>query len=281
MNVATSALVTRGPSTPVARAEENGAGPNPQESRWRTFVVAAVASIAIWWSSTAILIFLNFLPGARPFMFVVGAGLAIGGVVWLLRNRSNTTVSGAYLGFTAGILVWAFVESSFYTGYIVGPEVAPLAVDGPSWPSFVRAFTRSMYHEVLVLTLGVAGLFAFHGARNRVGLWVFLILWFFHQSAKLNVFLGVANTGSEFLPEPVADLTPHMTTAPINLLFPLSVTINTLVAAYLLRRGLDRGVARWQRVGYVLVGTMAALALLEHWLLVLPLESTLFDVSLN
>lgn len=268
--------------SPDPTASES-ADPDPNApSLWKDTTLAALGSIFIWWASTAILIFFNFMPGARFTVFGTSLILAAISVRWLLANRDNRTVSGAYLAFTAGLLVWAFVEASFYTGFVVGPEVAPMAdVDGPSLPSFFHAVKISLYHEILVVVLGVSGLYLFRDAANRFGLYLFLLFWFFHQSAKLNVFFGVANTGEHFLPETVSALLPHMTTRSMNFLFPISVTINTVVAWYLLRQGVNRAQPRWKRVGYVLVGTMAALALAEHWFLVLPLEGTLWDISLH
>jgi putative photosynthetic complex assembly protein 2 len=247
----------------------------------KSLLLAAVASIAIWWASTAILIFFNFIPSARPFVFIFSLAMASASVYWLLKNKHNETVGGAYMAFTTGLLLWAFVESSFYTGYIVGIDPNVTEPVPPSWTSFTLAVQSSIFHELLVLALGLSALYLMRDATNRFGLYIFLIFWFFHQSAKLNVFFGVTNTGSDFLPETVAGLQPFMHTQPMNFLFPFSVTINTIVGWHLLRRGFAKNEVPWRQVGYVLVGTMAALAAAEHWFLVLPLEGTLWDISLH
>jgi putative photosynthetic complex assembly protein 2 len=233
--------------------------------------LAVLVCLVIWWASTAVLIYFNFIPDARPFVFSTSLVLAVVSVAWLLRNRQNETVAGAYWSFTAGLTVWAFVKASFYTGYLVGPDLPLAQARPPSWESFFGAVHTSLYHELLVITLAVTALVVFRGAKNRIGLHVFLTLAVFHSSAKLNVFLGVPNTGSNFLPETVAALKPYMTTAGMNLLFPISVTLNSLVAFHLLRLGFSRAVLPWKRVGYILVGTMASLALFEHWLLLFPM----------
>lgn len=244
---------------------------------------AALGAIGIWWASTAILIFLNFIPGARPVVFLTSLGMAVAGAWWMYRNRYTRTVKAAYGAFTAGLLVWAFVEASFYTGYVVGPGTSldPATITGPSWDSFVGAVQESLWHEIMVIALVIAGIAVFRKADNRFGLYVFLILFFFHQSAKLNVFFGVVNTGEHFLPETVSGLIPFMTERSMNLLFPFSVTINTVVAWHLLSRGVSRRQPVWARAGYILVGTMAALAMVEHWFLVVPMDGTLWDMSLH
>lgn len=277
MNPVTAATADVTPGSSLSR----GHNPESGEVTGKGLILASVASIAIWWASTAILIFFNFIPGARPFVFLLSLAAAAVSVRWLLRNKHDQTIRGAYLAFTAGLLLWAFVESSFYTGYIVGINPGVTDPMPPSWASFLLAVQTSLFHELLVLALGVGAIYVMRDATNRFGLYIFLLFGFFHQSAKLNVFFGVANTGSHFLPETVEGLKPFMHTQPMNYLFPFSVTINTLVAWHLVRRGLIRDELSWKRVGYVLVGTMAALAAAEHWFLVLPLEGTLWDISLH
>lgn len=280
----TSLAETRGATAAKAGLRPSDSGVHPDGTSGlplKSLLLAAVASIAIWWASTAILIFFNFIPAARPFVFIFSLGLAGASVHWLLKNKHNETVGGAYMAFTTGLLLWAFVEVSFYTGYIVGIDPQLTDPVPPSWGSFTLAVQSSIFHELLVLALGLTAIALMRDATNRFGLYIFLIFWFFHQSAKLNVFFGVANTGSHFLPETVSGLQPFMHTQAMNYLFPISVTVNTIVGWHLLRRGFARTEVPWRQVGYVLVGTMAALAAAEHWFLVLPLEGTLWDISLH
>lgn len=101
-----------------------------------------------------------------------------------------------------------------------------------------------------------------------------------HQSAKLNIFLGVANTGREFVPDTVADMTQYMTIAHMNWLFPFSITFCTLLVARLFQKVREEHEA-WRQVGFAIIGTMALMALLEHWLLVLPLNQSLWDIVIK
>ena len=50
-----------------------------------------------------------------------------------------------------------------------------------------------------------------------------------HQSAKLNMFFGVPNLGEEMLPEHLRYLASFMTRRPMNMFFPVSVTVSTIV----------------------------------------------------
>ena len=97
-----------------------------------------------------------------------------------------------------------------------------------------------------------------------------------HQSARLNVFLGVSNLNAEFLPgASCAYLGSFFRSAPMNLLFPLSVTVSSTICcgpavvskpASISRSGSPPRATR-------LLATMMILAILEHWFLVLPISA--------
>ena len=59
----------------------------------------------------------------------------------------------------------------------------------------------------------------------------------------------------------------------MNLLFPVSVTVSTVVAALLFRRAFAADADAATAAGYTFVATMMTLAILEHWFLVLPLPA--------
>jgi putative photosynthetic complex assembly protein 2 len=248
-------------------------------SFWEHTVPAAYAVI-FWWGATAAIIFLNFQSELRPMLFWTSFSLAAASFWLLWRQRNDETVRGAYIGFTGGTLIWAFVECSFYTGYIVGPRVRPIFRIGPSWASFLGAIHQSLYHELLVLGLAAAISFVAYRSKNKFGLYTFLVLWLMHQSTKINVFLGVVNINKQFVPDTVEQITQYMTIASMNWAFPFSITICTIVAYRILSR-VHTATSRFVKVGFVLVGVMSILGLLEHWLLVLPLDKTLWDIAIH
>ncbi len=242
--------------------------------------IPALYSLVFWWLSTGIIIYFNFQPQFYGIVFWSALALALGSGAMLFRLKEVGTVQSAYLSFTAASLVWAFVEVSFYTGYIVGPAVRPIFSVGPSWMSFFKAVHRSAYHEGLVLGIVFVMSLVFWKAKNKFGFYTFLLFWLMHQSAKLNIFLGVMNTGKEFVPESVSDMTTYMTIAHINWLFPISITLCTILSYRLIQLAFSEK-ETWKRVGYMLTGMMAVLAWLEHWLLVLPLNQSLWDIMVK
>ena len=59
----------------------------------------------------------------------------------------------------------------------------------------------------------------------------------------------------------------------MNLLFPVSVTVSTVVAVLLFRHAFAAGADARHGAGYTFVATLMTLAILEHWFLVLPLPA--------
>jgi hypothetical protein len=112
------------------------------------------------------------------------------------------------------------------------------------------------------------------GQPNQVGTWTFAVLWAMRTSAKLNLFLGVRNLSEEFLPAHLAYLQSYFRRRPMNLLFPLSVTVPTLIAIGMAVAALEPATLEPARVGLLLVTAMLALAIIEHWMLVLPLPTS-------
>jgi putative photosynthetic complex assembly protein 2 len=107
------------------------------------------------------------------------------------------------------------------------------------------------------------------GHANIVGLGTLLVLWALRSSAKLNLFLGVRNLGEGFLPAHLAHLLDHLHRRPMNALLPFSLLLGTLLAARLADRALAATLPV-EATGYTLLATLAALGVLEHLLMVLP-----------
>jgi putative photosynthetic complex assembly protein 2 len=259
----------------------NGAEPTPiDSSSWKPLLLAAAYSIVFWWAATGVIIYLNFQPNLYAPVFWSSLVIALGSLWVLHQHRHDETARGAYIAFTAGSLIWAFMEVSFYTGYIVGPPVRPIFTVGPSMIGFFKAVHRSLYHETLVLGSAIFLATFFWKAKNKFGLYTFILFWLMHQSAKLNIFFGVMNTGKEFIPETVSDMAEYMTVAHINWLFPISITVCTILSYRFIQLALGSR-DTWKRTGFALTGMMSILAWLEHWLLVLPLNQGLWDMMIK
>jgi len=237
--------------------------------------LAILYALFIWWFSTGLILYLDGLP-RRTFSWsmIVMTVIAAGALYGLAAVSNEASLAGAYLSFTFGLLVWAWHELSFLTGHLTGPRRTPCPEAPTFWTRFRYASETVIHHELAIAA--TAGLMAAltWGGSNQIGLWTFVILWLMRLSAKLNIFLGVANLAEEFLPPHLRYLESYFRRRPLNLLFPVSVTVATVVTVLILERGLSEGVPAGEAAGAVFLGTLLALAVLEHWFLVLPIPAT-------
>ena len=235
----------------------------------------ALHGLLIWWISTCLILFLDGLPKRTFRWSMMGATAVLGGAIYgLIASASDTSVAGAYWAFTCAVLIWGWLEMSFYMGYVTGPRTLHCHHECSGWGHFWHAILASLYHEIAVLVLAAVVIGLTRGAPNQFGTWTFIVLWWMHQSARLNVFLGVSNLNAELLPDHLAHIRGFMRHAPMNLLFPFSVTASTICAVFMTQQTIAAGGDPFNTTGYALLTTMMVLAILEHWFLVLPISAT-------
>ncbi|HTW27026.1 MAG TPA: putative photosynthetic complex assembly protein PuhE [Acetobacteraceae bacterium] len=235
--------------------------------------LAALFALFCWWFSTGLIIYLDGLPRRTFRWSMIGATLLLGISLYGLAITSReATLANAYWAFACGLLAWGWQEISFYMGFVTGPRREACREGCGGWRHFGHAVQTSLYHELAIVAVGALVVALTWRAPNQVGTWTFMILWWMHQSAKLNVFLGVRNLNEEFLPEHLAFLKGFLTKKPMNLLFPLSITLSTVIATVLVTRAATAA-SPFGVVGDTFLATMMVLAILEHWFLVLPLPS--------
>lgn len=243
----------------------------------------ALTALFVWWFSTGIILWLDGLP-RETYRWSMLAATALLGVAFHLLGSSawDASVGGAYLAFLAALMVWAWQEMAFLMGYLTGPRTAPSPPGTRGFRRAVHATQAILWHELTLIAAGIAVVAITWGGPNQIGAWTYLLLWAMRLSAKLNVFLGVRNLFLEWLPDHLQHLRGFLRQRPMNLLFPFSVTGATLVAALLFHLAFAAGASDFQRAGFTFLGTLATLAVLEHWFLVLPIPvSAIWNWSLR
>jgi putative photosynthetic complex assembly protein 2 len=232
-------------------------------------------TLLVWWASTGLIVYLDGLPRRTFRWSLLGATVLLGAALFVLRaSAADTSTLGAYLSFTAGVLAWGWLEVGFLMGPLTGPWKRPCPPECHGWQRVGLAIRAILYHELAIIALGgIVAALTWDGG-NRVGLWTFAVLWVMRLSAKLNVFLGVRNLGESFLPAHLAYMASFFRRRPMNLLFPLCVTAATVATALLVQRATADGASEFEAAGITFVATMLGLAVLEHWLLVIPLPET-------
>jgi putative photosynthetic complex assembly protein 2 len=237
--------------------------------------IAALLAVFVWWFATgAILLAVRWadrMGGAAHGRIVLfGVPLLALGVAGIITSLPGETVAGVYAGFFGSLAIWGWIELAFLAGIVTGPErrVCPPGLSGTA--RFARAFKTVSHHEA-ALTLGLLAVtIASTGGANPVAFWTYAILWAARIMAKLNLFFGAPRINTEFIPARLAHLPSYFRQGPVTAAFPLAITVLTFAVACFAERTIaapDPATA----LAFTLLTALAALALLEHWLMVLPL----------
>ena len=237
--------------------------------------IAALIALFVWWFATgAILMVVKFADRhglrARRLATLGGLPMLVAGVLGFEASLTSPTMAGAYVAFLSVLAIWGWIELAFLTGVISGPIRKPCPPDVPEWERFLRAWGTVAFHEILLVGALIIILIDGWGAPNTFGLWTFIILYVARISAKLNLYFGVPKINTEFLPTALMHLPSHFRTARLNWVFPISVTALTFAVACWLER-LHAAQTAGEAIGFALLTAITSLALLEHWLMVLPL----------
>jgi putative photosynthetic complex assembly protein 2 len=248
-----------------------------------SYGVAVGYALFLWWFSTGVILYLDKRPAHTYRWSLLGATVLMAlSLVALYLVRDFGSMAGAYVGFTAGVLVWGWMEMSYFMGLVTGPRKTACPQGCRGWRRFWLAIQTSLYHELTIVAAGAAMVWITWDSVNQVGTWTFVILWWMRWSAKLNLFFGVPNLNEEWLPEHIRFLTTYLAKRPMNLLFPVSVSVATVVMCLLVEAALDLPAVSFASVALMLTSTLLALAILEHWLLVLPLaDAALWNWALD
>jgi putative photosynthetic complex assembly protein 2 len=235
--------------------------------------IAVVFAIVVWWASTGLVLLLDGMPrGTFRWSLVASSALAVAALFALSHTAQQSTVAGAYCAFTCALLVWGWHELTFLTGWITGPrrEASPPGLTG--WVRFSQAAQAVLWHEVGLLMVFAAIVAITWGAPNQTGAWTFAVLWVMRLSAKLNLYFGVRNLSEEFLPAHLRYLQSFFRRRRMNWFFPFPVAAATFVTIWLFHWSADPATPDGPSMGAALAGSLLALAVIEHWMLVLPIN---------
>jgi len=237
---------------------------------------AVLFAMFLWWFSTGAILYVDGLP-RRTFnrslaLASVASGLA---AFALVATAEWTTPTGAYVAFGSAIAIWAWHELGFLMGVVTGPRREPCPLDATGWRRFRLATSVVIHHEVALALTWAAIVLVTWGAPNQVGTWTFTVLWVMRLSAKLNIFFGVSNLSEEFIPDHLRYMQTYFRRASFNWLMPFSLVASAYFVVRLVFMALSSPGGSFGAVAPALVGTMLALALLEHLFLVIPFPDTL------
>jgi putative photosynthetic complex assembly protein 2 len=231
-------------------------------------------ALFVWWFSTGAILYLNGLPRETHRWSLLGATAILAAALHVIaRTGGDTSVVAAYAAFTAAVLVWGWMEMSFFMGIVTGPRRHACETGCGGLRHFGHAAETGTYHEIAIVAAAIAIVAMTWQAPNQVAILTFAVLWAMRTSAKLNMHFGVRNLNADFLPEHIRYLAGFFRRRPMNAFFPLSVTGGTIAAAWLVARAADPAATPFEAVGATFVAALMVLAVIEHWLLVLPMPS--------
>jgi len=230
-------------------------------------------AVLVWWLGTGVLLYLNRLPESTYPFSLLGGCAAAGIAAACIEAAAGTSAPiGAYLGFAGAVLLWGCLEMPFLMGRLTGPVREPCPPDLKGWRRFLRAVNVGLYHDLLIVFVG--SLLWLVSDANKVAALTFSTLWLLRWSAKLNLFLGVANFEPDLVPARLDYLTTYMRKRRMNGLFPATLLIGAVLCAVYASLAFAPQASAVQIVSATLVGVLTLLGLLEHILLMVPVSDT-------
>ncbi len=229
-------------------------------------------AVLTWWLSTGVILWLIGLPkDTFKWTALAATAIVIVATIGLFSVRNETGIAAAYLGFAIGIALWAWHEVMFLLGYLSGPRKTPCPPNLGDWPRFVVSSQTVIYHELAIAIHASVLLALTYGAANQIAAWTFFLLWGMRLSAKLIIFFGAPNISDIFLPAHLAYLKSYFKKSSVSAFFPLAITLVTMATAVIIYHAAIAPSGSFQSLGLIMLGSLATLAVLEHWALVAPL----------
>lgn len=231
--------------------------------------IPVLYALAVWWLGTGIVLtVVRRRIETHRASAVIGLSLAIAALAVIAATAADATALSAYAGFTAAIVVWGFIELTFLTGLITGPNKRGALALGEA--RFRPAVAAVILHELALAAGGIAIWIAAGGAISATAFATYALLWVMRLCAKLNLFLGVPQLHDELMPAPIAHLRGHFRRRPISARLVICILASlggAVCLGWLATTSSSAGIA----TGNALLATLLLLAALEHVFMLVPI----------
>jgi putative photosynthetic complex assembly protein 2 len=238
------------------------------------FALPPIAAVLLWWLGTGIVIVLDRLPGAsrggRMVALVGSSCFAVAALVCIEQTAQALSVSAAYAAFTCAVVLWAWHELAFLGGWLSGPRRVAATPGTRGLPRLAQAIQVLLWHELALLATCVGLWLWLGGSANPTAAWTFTVLYAMRVSAKVNLYLGVRNLSLDFLPPHLLYLGSYFRQQSFNALMPCSLLAAAAATGWLVLGAQDT--SGGEQAARLLLASLLALALVEHLMMVLPLE---------
>lgn len=226
-----------------------------------------------WWLSTGAIFFLIGLPRRTHAWTALGATALLALATFLVISlREQTSVTAAYAGFGAGLMLWAWHEVMFLTGFLTGASRTACPDGLSGYARFRAALATVLHHELAIAVHAIILAVISWGASNQFAFWTFLILWAARICAKLVVFSGAPNIVDQFMPRHLDYMKTYFSRRTPGSVFVLAIIVITSLSVWMALKAFGHVPGSFESAGFLLLTAITVLALIEHWALVLPLR---------
>ena len=238
-----------------------------------TIIPPLLFAMLMWFIGTAAVVWLDSRPAETFKTSLILAGLvAVAAIMLVWMEADDGSATGAYTSFAAAIVIWGWHEMSFLMGVVAGPNRAECPPGAVGWRRFTAATATVIHHELAIAATAILLFAITWGQPNQAAPLTFLLLFVLRLSAKFNLYLGVPNLSDEVFPEHLAYLKSYFRKARLNILFPFSIVLGSAIAVGAWFVGQSWPAASGAAASATLIAGLAALGVIEHLFLVLPLR---------
>lgn len=230
-------------------------------------------ALLMWFIGTGAVVWLDSRPRHTFRTSHRLAGLvAVLAMAVVYAKGDDTSWQGAYIGFGAAILIWGWHEMGFLMGFVAGPRHTRCPPGAVGWERFRLATATVIHHEIALATNLLVLVAITWGQPNQAAPLTFALLFALRLSAKLNLFFGVPNLSDEIFPAHLAYLKTYFGEKSISALYPFSVLACIAVTYWAWTSAEAAATNSGPAVTATLLAGLAALGLVEHIFLVLPVR---------
>lgn len=230
-------------------------------------------ALLMWFIGTGAVVWLDSRPRHTFKMSHGLAGLiAMIAMIVVYITGEDTSWSVAYIGFGAAILIWGWHEMAFLMGFVAGPRRTPCPPGVEGWERFKLATATVIHHEIAIAANLLLLVAITWGQPNQAAPLTFALLFGLRLSAKLNLFFGVPNLSDEIFPAHLAYLKTYFGAKSISALFPFSIAASVAVILWAWTSAEAAPINTGPAITATLLAGLAALGLVEHIFLVLPVR---------
>lgn len=230
-------------------------------------------TLLIWFLSTGLIAWLGNCPRAGfGRSLVVGGAMGVTGLVAIILTANDGGILAAYVSFAGALAVWGWLELAFLTGAVTGPRRTPAPAGLTGRRRFQAAAATVIHHELTLAAGALVLLSVSWGAVNPTGAAAFALLLVLRLSTKLNIFLGVPNFSDELLPPQLAHLRGYFGPPRLRWSLIVSLMAAVVLAGWIGVQALAAPTASGAAVGLSLLFGLAALGVVEHLFLALPVK---------